>query len=259
MFGLKRKGGGELSVVEKITMSPEKRIDSIHNEFDMACEEILNSAKKILEENTKKIEAVSDVDELEMLGKLGFRNINELRVVGDAMQEKRHSESNIKNVLYYKEHYPNNKYITEDYVELICKKYNLVWGEVSDYVGDIPKKNRQEILNFKIRDEDRLVKRTFYYSMGGNSVDWEKYDKNNHVEYYRSSFNSRSSYDTKPLHLTICADKELFNISNNKEIVNNRIVDKKLDPVVLAKVVDGYLVISKWGKEENIEELKMGE
>ena len=259
MFGLKRKNSGELSVIEKITMSPEKRIDAIHNEFDMACEEILNSAKKILEENTKKIEEVSDVDELEMLGKLGFRNLKNLRVVDNAKSEKRYSEWNIETVLYYKEHYPNNKYITEDYIKLICEKYNLVWGEVSDYVGDIPKKNRQEILNFKIRDEDRLVKRTFYYSMGGNSVDWEKYDKNNHVEYYRSSFNSRSSYDTKPLHLTICADKELFNISNNKEIVNNRIVDKKLDPVVLAKVVDGYLVISKWGKEENIEELKMGE
>lgn len=83
------------------------------------------------------------------------------------------------------------------------------------------------------------------------SFQYEKYDEKSFKTY--NNYFGRTSASDNPVFFKIVADEELFDLTD-RVIKNNRI--EKLDPVVLAVVDGGYLVVSKWGNEENIEELK---
>ena len=119
-------------------------------------------------------------------------------------------------VAYYFGHYPFNKFITKAQVQDICKKYGLVFGKTEWYVGDIPEKNQLEIADFQVRDQDKTGNRDIMIVA------------------------TKDEFDTKGL-----------NLSDGWEL-------KELpkDPIVLYPVFGGYLIVSKWGVEADIDEVQ---
>ena len=88
--------------------------------------ELLESSNLILgiKKHTREL---STLDQLEKLTKLGFNDIK-LKT----------------NDLILK--YPNMKIIHRKAIDAICEKYNLINGPIDRFIGDIPKKNADEIL-----------------------------------------------------------------------------------------------------------------
>ncbi len=115
-----------------------KEIQEIHNEFSNASDKLLEEANNIIKESQN-----FDYDKLKRLEKLGFSNSSFVKTVRPLLEKSKINEQQIKLVKYYKKEYPNNKFITENQVKEICKKYNLVFGNVSLFTGFIPKKKHK--------------------------------------------------------------------------------------------------------------------
>lgn len=124
-------------------------VEEIHREFMTASEKALAEARQILE--TVNHDHIQKANRLE---RLGFKSA---AIVQIAQKEKEKESANSKTaqiIMNYQERYPNYKFITEENVTVICKKYGLLCGPVSKYVGSVPEKNLTEIEAFKLRNED---------------------------------------------------------------------------------------------------------
>jgi hypothetical protein len=118
------------------------------------------------------------------------------------------------------------KFITQNGVEKLIKKYGLILGEANQFIGFIPDSAIAEIEAFKLDESDIQVRNRHF--IGGPQ------------EY-------------KDTTLRVVAPLKDFNTGGQK-IVNNQLVP--LDPIVLAPVVDGYLIVSKWGPEAELPEVQ---
>lgn len=152
----------------------------------------------------------------EKLKAFGFKRAQDIVEVEEAAKAKALAKDVAEKVSYYFEHYPFNKFITREQVKDICKKYGLVFGKTEWYVGNIPEKNQMEIVSFEVREEDKV--------------------SNSDIMIVAT----KQEFDTKGLTL-----------SNGWEL-------KELpkDPIVLYPVSGGYLIVSKWGKEADIDEVQ---
>jgi hypothetical protein len=105
---------------------------------------------------------VAKASKAERLKKIGFGNAKPIKECQE--QEKRRSVSGhlIKAIEYFRNYYPQNKFITEAEVEKLCKKYGLLLGEASNYTGDMPEKNLSDIEKFKLRKEDWKEKSNYF-------------------------------------------------------------------------------------------------
>lgn len=242
----------------KKALKPQKSVEAIiaeiHNDFDTASERLLNEAKEIL---SKGIDTKG-----QRLKELGFVSANAVVVFEKAEAEKIEKTNLAEKIEYYRMWYPHNKFITEKEVKAICKKYGLLYAEVSYYKGDVPEKNLREIEAFKLREEDQR-KRT-------NFDDWSE-NRIRRMQWAglaqfgaRSSFNRPSYYDdnppkeikeyyTKPS-LCICAPEKDFD-TRNLVRSGHKLELHIPDPVVLQPVPSGYLIVSKWGLEASDESL----
>jgi len=54
----------------------------------------------------------------------------------------------------YKVKYPNYKFILEPQLERVCEKYDLYVRPLEFFLGDIPEKNVQDLMNFKVDYRD---------------------------------------------------------------------------------------------------------
>jgi len=131
------------------TINAVELVEKIHNEFDTAADRLLDEAKSII--------ANSDIEKGERLKAIGFNNSVPVKNSEVALQKKQLAEK----IEYYQVFYPNNKFITEEEVERICKKYGLLFGETINYIGNIPEKNLKEIEAFVLREEDMKVVTNF--------------------------------------------------------------------------------------------------
>lgn len=57
-------------------------------------------------------------------------------------------------VEYYRMNYPNNNFVTESQIEMICTKYGLGFGSIMGFSASIPIKNRIEIQKFQLHARD---------------------------------------------------------------------------------------------------------
>lgn len=136
-------------------------IEKIHHEFDTAQDRILKQALEVI--NSTDMPKVDYIEQkAERLKKLGFTSS-----VAVKEGERLASERNLKIktvemnreqaelVRYYKQKYPFYKFLTEDELDRICKKYSLVYATADRYLKDIPEKNLKELENGKVvEDED---------------------------------------------------------------------------------------------------------
>lgn len=226
MFNLINKTVQSVKELQK----PIATVEEIHREFDSASERILEEANAILEKESSK-----DKEEIRKLKELGFIKLNSVKELEEEEEKKAEATKNAELISYYKKQYPNNKFISKTEVERICKKYGLIMGSSSDYIGEIPPKNRKEIIEFKLKDKkdyadyttDGIILFALEYGITG-------------LEYKSTS-------------LQIIATPDQFDLKD-KIISNYRIIAK--DPIVLHPVNGGYLIVSKWGNEENLNEFK---
>jgi hypothetical protein len=150
------------------------------------------------------------------LENFGFKRAKDVVEIKEAAKAKAIAKDVAEKVSYFFEHYPFNKFITREQVKDICKKYGLVFGKTEWYVGDIPEKNQMEIAGFEVRDEDKVDNQDIMIVA------------------------TKDEFDTKGL-----------NLSDGWEL-------KELpkDPIVLYPVSGGYLIVSKWGLEADLDEVQ---
>jgi hypothetical protein len=235
-------------------------VTKIHNEFDTSTERILNEAKSILSKQ-------DNLDKGEQLKSLGFTSSKTAVEATEIKQTKEQQKKIAERIEYFKQWYPNYKFITESEVEKICKKYGLLCGEVAYYTGDVPDKNLKEIASFKFRNEDCIKYRCRYFKNGGNrQVQYfiESTEKEGRYGYItRSRWGqelngvddvTQDFHYEKP-HFKICATIKDFDMNQMSVTEGYKLEQNLPDPVVLQPVEGGYLVISKWGLEGEDESL----
>jgi hypothetical protein len=289
-FKFAKSGGGStispvVSPFNKTKYS--KDITQIHNEFEEAGKLLLSEAKKILntfsEEKTKRLK------------KMGFNSIPQVIEHEELKIKIVFSKKLIELIEYYSFYYPSNKFITEDQVESICKKYNLVCGDVGLYKGFVPDYNLRMIENFKLRKEDQGVVEIVntcieHYSLGfykNSKLPEGKYvyscscDRDEDInDDIRDMIGKARSLGISPSHMYFVRLKDADN-SDFKDLPSNKdtcfkicapIKDMEMkgmevsrgysvmkhipDPIVLQPVVGGYLIVTAWGDEASDPEVQ---
>lgn len=94
------------------------------------------------------------ISKAERLKKIGFGKAKPVKECKEQEAKRSVSGHLVKAIEYFRTYYPQNKFITEAEVKKLCEKYGLLLGETSNYIGDIPEKNLQDIEKFKLRRED---------------------------------------------------------------------------------------------------------
>lgn len=229
---------------------------SIHREFDIAAEDFLQQCKNIIE-----IQPEVNKSKIETLKNLGFKQVKEFIEGSEIISKVELSKEQIELVTHYQQHYPYNKFITEDQVKQICHKYNLVCGDVGRFTGFVPEKNLKEIGNFKLKeselqnlivDETYEGKTTVYKSFRIKSF------VNNNYLTIASVVEAINSKKLAPAsgeyifnnNLKICAPVKDMDI-RGLELKEGYKLEKVHipDPVVLQTVKGGYLILTAWGDE----------
>jgi len=134
-------------------MLPKKEVtvQEIHDEFDNASNAFVEQIRKMLEKTSE-----TDLENVATLKRLGFRNAGNVKRYEKLIESKEDAEKAKQYIDEYALRY-TEKFITEKMVELICKKYGLVLGETRNFVGEIPRKNIEELVTFaaKFRAKDK--------------------------------------------------------------------------------------------------------
>jgi len=244
--------------METKNQTTKEIIEEIHETFYTEVDRLLADAKifNSLETNKQHL-----IDKSERLKKLGFENTKEVEIAEKEIKkldkfklENTKKEHIINAINYFSVKYPNYKFITEESVRKICKKYNLVYGEISRYEGTVPNANIEDMEGFSIKDEDRCYEKRINYkrSFKRDKIVWVGHD------YFKRKRKTRRP-DTKQIEireapLEIAAPKKDFDL-RGMEIENYQMVEKKEipDPIVLQPVffqgIKHYLVVTAWGEE----------
>lgn len=236
----------------EVPRDPQVVIAEIHDAFDKSTDELLREAKKILAE-------AQDTAKGEKLRELGFYSSKPSIEASYHISLKQKNEALAQSIEYFRTFYPNYKFINEERVSEICKKYGLVCGYAYWYKGDVPEKNLKELEQFSLRDEEKSIYKCAPYSK-------------EHPEYYgyftpdyiyggggRTTFVAVLDTSTKEVTVAtpmkICAPISDFN-TQYMEVKNGYSLEMNLpDPIVLQPVKGGYLIVTKWGLEANDESL----
>ncbi len=240
---------------KKLTVTNNQElIEQIHDEFNTAGDKLLAEAKEVL---SKAVDG--DLDKIQKLKAAGFQQAAQVQEVEKLQKDKREAEEVAKLVQDYSFRYPNNKFITEEMVSTICKKYNLVQGNVSLYKGFVPKKNVEEIANFNLRLEDYYYSKRYKHSAYPR---WESISQKDYEQGIESSYNKTTDgilmydpshtydYSTHKDSFSICAPIKDMDTTNMH--LNGYKLEKHVpDPVVLQPVKGGYLIVTAWGDEQS--------
>lgn len=274
MFGIKRKP--KVAAVENSTVTMEKTIPKkqsileivaeIHNSFNTA-------AQKVLEE-TVLPEAPSQ-QELETSSKLvaaGFTAVPLVTEVNEKNIKIAKTKSELEVISHYQQRYPQYKFIFLDQVLDLCQKYNLVLAPVHRYKGDVPLKNLEEIMNFKVLDEDKrfyfkdmidyhnpFPQRRRYQDITSSEIINEKsynsiHDSMRGFSSYRATIDNHYSFGVVPSY--ICAPEKDIIVDENSKIEKGVLMEIP-DPVALHFVMKngyrGFLIKTAWGPEASDE------
>jgi hypothetical protein len=255
----------EVEVKEKTT---KELVEEIHETFFTEVDSLLAEAKIMKSTETQKQELI---DKTAKLKELGFTNTKECKEADDEIERlgKIERENNTKQEMidainYFSVKYPLYKFITEESVKKICKKYNLVYGQVSNYIGTVPDKNIKQMQEFKINKDDECYFKVDYRRDSWNNEtkimserfmnldSYKKYKENMYNAIM--SISSRGWTDTGKCPLEIAAPIKDFN-TTNMELEDYKLKEKVQipDPVVLQPIFyEGkkhYLIVTAWGDE----------
>lgn len=261
-------------------------IEEIHETFFSEVDRLLSEAKISKSVETDKEDLIK---KSERLRNLGFYNTKE---VSEAIKEKERlyliqseneeKKSLVEAINYFSQKYPQYKFITEKSVKKICAKYNLIYGSVDKYIGEVPEENLRHIENFKIQEMDECFEKS--HSFGGfggfqgskKIVSFKEYQEYttplylpeiytdvrgndiyfNHMRRQQlDSMQERVRFSKLPLE--IAAPVKDFD-TNGMELKDFRLSKIEIpDPVVLKPVFykgeKHFLIVTAWGKEASDE------
>jgi len=229
--------------VKEMRPKKEVTVQEIHDEFDSAVDSIVEQANEILARANQE-----DRETADKLDKLGFSNIGLVKQYREINESEKESKELSKYSAYYQEKY-GLKFISESLVKKICQKYGLVIGLPSDFIGEIPLKNRKEILDFQL-DSNDYWRHIYIYGGFGGFIDVGKVDSDKEAIDRCKDLPMRSWSSGNRLEIVGTVDQ--FDLKD--KIISDYEIKSK-DPIVLQECKGGYLIISKWGNEENIKEL----
>lgn len=256
-----------------------KEVLEIHNEFFTAADRMVAEAQKIIDEAQSK-----NVSKTEVLKRLGFKQAREVAELEPLVKKAALSKEIVEAISYYKKQYPFQKFITEEQVQQICHKYNLVCGDVSRYKGFVPEKNLKEIERFSLKpaEKDLFVVEAFKgrKSIGIFSAsNVEIKEGHGYAVLYKKNTNDRAFQQNIGEDLSEMYGEDWNNLFGLKEYghINVRVLNKGLqicapvkdmdisglelengyklikkhipDPIVLQPVKHGYLILTAWGDE----------
>ena len=232
----------ETSIISQIfekKQSTQEVIEEIHNSFETASLRLLEEAKNII---ANKIPS----EHHEKIAKLGFTQAKGVKENENLKKEREEQEKIALKLEYYNQKYPFKKFITEKEVEKICNKYNLVFGNCSQYLGEIPKKNIEEISNFvQPNKEDLCYKRVSWRSSMNHNITYVQYTQG------RTDRDFGDVSYTVNTKFNICAPISDMDTRGYKK-EGYKLVKEVPDPIVLFPVQDDmYIIVSKWGLEAN--------
>lgn len=252
-------------------------IEKIHSEFNSCGEEMLKEAESLLLQAQSR-----DCQKGLTLNTLGFVNAKQVKESLEIVEKKKDAIKDRDLILHYSTNYPLNKFITVDKVVEICKKYNLMKGPISNYMGFVPEKNVKDMLEFKKRiKKDDLpenfikIKKYRHPELDEPGIRQlqQKYPDGcipfNKCNFYSTTitvtidpitnhkYNSVSVDECEEHKFTdweICAPETDFDTKDLKKrgfffFKNPTIKISIPDPVVLQPVKGGYLIITAWGDE----------
>ncbi len=256
--------------------STKEVIEQIHKEFNTAGDLLLAQANEILNDHTNA-EILNKGLKLQHLGFVSAQTTKE----SAELQVVREKNAGVaKAVREFKMLYPNNKFISAEDVQRICKKYNLFQGPVEAFKAHVPDKNMEEIAQFSSKNN------IFGYKFKSVQFRYES-DRRDHgkevakfLQHY--IFSNQSEYDAREVigqntscsttvprdaygvsKLTICAPEKDFTtkglnrnwLTRTIESATKITVSVAPDPVVLYPVayqgVSGYIIVTAWGDEAN--------
>ncbi|MGH1338594.1 MAG: hypothetical protein ACRBFS_20940 [Aureispira sp.] len=140
-----------MKLLKRLFKNEREIIQEIHNSFDNAQENLLKEAEGIIMSHSKCLNPKAD-----RLEKLGFKNCEAVVQNLKAKKQLISSKQDAELVSYYKHTYPLLKFLKEEQLDFICKKYRLIYAPVERYKKDVPEKNVTEIENAKpLLDNDR--------------------------------------------------------------------------------------------------------
>lgn len=241
-------------------------IEEIHESFYTEVDRLLDEAKISLPVETEYQELI---DKSAKLKALGFRSAGEVNTatgeiarMDDLKRRNSEKEDLVEAINHFSMKYPQYKFITEESVKKICGKYNLIYGEVSKYIGTVPDKNIQQMEDFKINKEDAcyFTKITDWSSLGASYrysiISYKKYsDTRNKKDDIHLPYDGSIAYRKSPLE--IAAPLKDFN-TKGMELKDFKLSKIEIpDPVVLQPVyfkgVKHYLIVTAWGLEASDE------
>ena len=262
----------KISEKKQVSSYPAEVLE-IHNEFNTAADKLLEEANQLLKEGEKK-----DFEKVDRLKSLGFVKANQVAELEPIRQKIELTKEQVELINYYKVQYPFNKFITTDQIESICKKYGLVYGDVSLYKGFVPEKNLKEIESFKLKNkeknclicsnglilEDAEIRKAHYnndsnyyhiYKKGTNSFSFQS---ENGVDFYGTfrdnPFNLKDvsvrNFTIKNNNLKICAPFKDMDTTGMKLTQGFKLEKEIPDPVVLQAVKGGALILTMWADEQ---------
>lgn len=275
LFGKKNSAVLEPKVVTK-GRSNNEIIEEIHETFYTEVDRLLASAM-----NANKIETTKQelIDKCSRLKKLGFTNTKEVKEAEveisrlDNLKIDNDKKKNlIEAINYFSQKYPNYKFITEESVKKICAKYNLIYGGIDRYIGEVPDKNLKHIEDFKVVENDECYFEEDIY-IGGMGVGrytirkeyksfekWAK-DQSRKEEMGKYKLNSGFAGSLRTVDmkcpLEIAAPIKDFNMQG-MEVKDFKISKIEIpDPIVLKPVIFNnqkhYLIVTAWGIEASDE------
>ncbi len=222
--------------VEEDRKKPKNIVEKIHNEFYTEIERLLVEANVELPE-----ESVRLAEKSKALSSLGFSSAPETQAGLEIARRRDNNNQLIEVSKHFSMRYPTYKLITKESVTRICKTYGLVRADVNRYKGLVPDKNLQDILRFKVKNEDCV-----WYSTSGYS---NKYSDWNIVDYSEKDL-SKGKIERGPLQI-VAPIKDLDTTGMRVEAETLKMEIK--DPVVLHPVrfnkVTYYLIVTAWGPE----------
>ena len=269
-------------------------VEEIHAEFDSVEDRLLQQALLIL--NELKITPEMEVEtKAKRLSILGFTNTPSVKQADEIIREKEKvsqqivkTKSDAELIQHYKFNYPTLRFLTEDELDKICKKYGLIYAPVKNFIKDVPDKNIREIETaplLKVEDREEpnyiTVKINEFWDNVPNEI---KEALKNEIKYtgFVTSKHAPAESDLRAIvaktiqssytgfiyrkatvkkvdrsSLFICAPPTYFDLkdlSKEGELGYYQVQEYEIsDPIVFRYCKGGIQVISKWGLEASDE------
>ena len=226
--------------------SQEQLIAEIHNEFDTAQDRLLQEAKTLLESlnpDSKMVEVAY------RLAKIGFTNTPTVKKAQDVKKQLVTSKEQAELIQHYKFTYPFLKFLTEEELNRICEKYELIHAPVGNYIKEVPEKNLRDIEIAQELKEDDMINRDEIRHERSINERLRHKDISTVDRYYLLAERGWSMNNPK-LGLFIAAPKSHFDLKGVEKTSKYGWGKPEIkDPIVFRYVRGGVQVLTKWGLE----------